>query len=142
MEGTDSAISGDRSLLSSSARVYDLVSVTGDVHHIFPKAYLQAHGYNDKNLYNQVANYAYLDTGVNIAVGKKEPREYFSETLEGCHGAQSIGTITEESEFWENLDVNCIPHEIVNMTYVDYTEFLKKRRVMMAQKIKKYYQML
>ena len=133
---------GDRSLFSNSAKVYDLVAVTGDVHHIFPKKYLQDNGYNDKNFYNQVANYAYLDTGVNISVGKKEPKEYFSEALAGCGGAQTIGTITNESEFWANLDANCIPHEVVNMTYADYMEFLKRRRVMMAKKIREYYGML
>lgn len=133
---------GDRSLLSNSAKVYDLVAVTGDVHHIFPKKYLQNHGYNDKNLYNQVANYAYLDTSVNISVGKKEPREYFSEALTGCGGQQTIGTIINEDEFWDNLDVNCIPHGVVNMTYADYLDFLKERRVMMARKIRKYYESL
>ena len=40
------------------------------------------------------------------------------------------------------VDANCIPREVVNMTYADYTEFLKQRRVMMAQKIRKYYESL
>lgn len=133
---------GDRSLLSNSAKVCELVAVTGDVHHIFPKKYLQDNGYNDKNLYNQVANYAYLDTGINISVGKKEPKDYFSEALAGCTGTQKVGTITDETSFWENLDTNCIPHEIVHMTYVDYMEFLKQRRVLMAKKIRKYYELL
>ncbi len=133
---------GDRSLLSNSSKVADLVAVTGDVHHIFPKKYLQDNGYNDKNFYNQVANYAYLDTGVNISIGKKEPGEYFSEALAGCGSIQTIGTIADEAEFWNNLDVNCIPHEIINMGYKDYTEFLKQRRIMMAQKIRIYYKTL
>lgn len=104
--------------------------------------FVRINGYNDKNFYNQVANYAYLDTGVNISIGKKEPKEYFSEALAGCSGTQTVGTITDETEFWANLDANCIPHEVVNMTYADYTEFLKQRRVMMAQKIRKYYEAL
>lgn len=133
---------GDRSLLSNSSKVYDLIAVTGDVHHIFPKKYLQDNGYNDKNYYNQVANYAYLDTGVNISIGKKEPKQYFSEALSGCKGVQTVGTITNESEFWNNLDVNCIPHNIVNMTFTDYMDFLRQRRIMMAQKIRKYYESL
>ena len=132
----------DKSLLSKNTKISDLVSVTGDVHHIFPKAYLQANGYNDKNIYNQVANYAYLDTNVNISVGKKGPKEYFSEALAGCEKKQTIGNITEESEFWENLDANCIPREILNMTYIDYLDFLKLRRMLMANKIRKYYESL
>ena len=133
---------GDRSLLSNRSKVCELVAVTGDVHHIFPKKYLQDNGYNDKNLYNQVANYAYLDTGVNISVGKKEPKDYFSEALAGCAGTQKVGDITDETSFWENLDTNCIPREVVHMTYVDYMEFLKQRRVLMAKKIRKYYELL
>ena len=133
---------GDRSLLSNSSKVYDLVAVTGDVHHIFPKKYLQDNGFNDKNFYNQVASYAYLDTGVNISIGKKEPKEYFSEALAGCSGKQTVGTITDEREFWENLDANCIPHDVVEMTYANYVDFLKQRRLMMAQKIRKYYESL
>ncbi len=133
---------GDKSLFSNSSKVYDLVAVTGDVHHIFPKKYLQDHGYNDKNFYNQVANYTYLDTVVNIAIGKKEPKEYFSEALKGCDGNQTIGTITDKADFWENLSTNCIPREVVNMTYENYVDFLKKRRVMMAQKIHNYYKAL
>lgn len=36
-------------------------------------------GYNDKNSYNQVANYAYLDTGVNISVlAEQLPKSLFS----------------------------------------------------------------
>ena len=96
----------------------------------------------DKNFYNQVANYAYLDTGVNISIGKKEPKEYFSEALTGCSGTQTVGTINDETELWANLEANCIPHEVVNMTYVDYMDFLRRRRTMMAQKIRKYYDML
>ena len=133
---------GDRSLLSNSSKVYDLVAVTGDVHHIFPKKYLQDNGYNDKNFYNQVANFAYLDTGVNISVGKKEPKDYFSKALKGCSGTQTIGTITSEDDFWANLEANCIPKEIVNMTYADYRGFLRMRRAMMAQKIRQYYESL
>ena len=87
-------------------------------------------------------NYAYLDTGVNISIGKKEPKEYFSETLAGCHSSQAIGTITDEKDFWANLDANCIPREVVNMTFEDYSAFLKQRRVMMAQKIQRYYEAL
>ena len=50
---------GERSLLSNSARVSELIDAS-DIHHIFPKAYLKASGIDDKAAYNQVANYAYL----------------------------------------------------------------------------------
>lgn len=130
----------DRSLLSNSSKVSDLISVAGDVHHIFPKEYLKQNGFNDKSKYNQVANYAYLDTGVNISIGKKAPNDYFSCALEQCQTSEiKIGTITDEEEFWENLKSNCIPNDILTMDASDYLPFLEKRRKLMAQKIKDYY---
>ena len=57
----------DHSLLSNSSKVEHLITIAGDVHHIFPKGYLKKNGFDDKSLYNQVANYTYLDTTVNIA---------------------------------------------------------------------------
>ncbi|WP_026765532.1 GmrSD restriction endonuclease domain-containing protein [Selenomonas ruminantium] len=134
---------GDHSLLSTTSKVEHLITVAGDVHHIFPKEYLKQNGYNDKSLYNQVANYTYLDTTVNIAVGKKAPSDYFNQALSQC-GTDKLtcGTIAEESVFWENLDANCIPHRITTMTSSDYPEFLKERRVLMAKKIRDYYEKL
>jgi hypothetical protein len=131
---------GDRSLLSNSSKVTDLISVAGDVHHIFPKEYLKQNGIHEKSRYNQVANYAYLDTSVNISVGKRAPNDYFRIAKEQCStGRIEIGTITNENEFWENLATNCIPAEVVNMTAEDYPTFLQKRRARMAAKIRDYY---
>lgn len=130
----------DRSLLSNSSKVSDLISVAGDVHHIFPKAYLKRNGFEDKSTYNQVANYAYLDTGVNISVGDKAPSEYFNEAMKQCDDKKLVaGTITDRTELLKNLELNSIPQSIVNMTASDYPSFLQQRRVMMAKKIKDYY---
>lgn len=132
--------SGDRSLLSSSSKVSDLISISGDVHHIFPKEYLKRSGYADKNMYNQVANYAYLDTGVNISIGMKAPNDYFTVAKEQCSsGTIKVGTILGEEDFWSNLKLNCVPQDIINMTAEDYPRFLTERRVMMANKIRGYY---
>lgn len=131
---------GDRSLLSNSSKVADLITVAGDVHHIFPKEYLKQSGITDKSRYNQVANYAFLDTGVNISIGKKAPHEYFSAALAQCEtGTIEVGTITNTAEFWINLKTNCIPEDVVNMSAEDYVAFLQKRRTMMAAKIRDYY---
>lgn len=130
----------DRSLLSNSSKVSDLVSVAGDIHHIFPKAFLKKSGYDNKTMYNQIANYAYLDTGVNIAIGMKAPSDYFIEAAKQCEtGVISVGTIVRKEELIENLKVNCIPEGIGNMGPEDYPEFLIQRRKLMAQKIKEYY---
>ncbi len=131
---------GDRSLLSNSSKVTDLITVAGDVHHIFPKEFLKDNDITDKTKYNQVANYAFLDTGVNISIGKKAPNVYFAQALAQCDtGIIEVGTITDKEEFWSNLEANCIPREVIDMTADDYAAFLAQRRALMASKIKKYY---
>ncbi len=133
----------DRSLLSGNVDVEDLVSSMGDVHHIFPKQYLKDNGVTDKASYNQVANYTYLDTSINIAVGKKAPNEYFKMAEEQSEGAEgTIGTIKNNDEFKSNLLVNCIPEDVLDMEAGDYEHFLVERRKLMARKIKKYYNSL
>lgn len=133
---------GDRSLLSSSAKVADLLSA-GDVHHIFPKEFLKRSGIVDKAKYNQVANYAYLDTGVNISIGKQAPADYFSAALAQCDTKETkVGTITDEKTLHDNLATNCIPTDIFHLTADDYANFLQERRILMAKKIKEYYHSL
>lgn len=129
----------DMSLLSNNITVKDLIDISGDVHHIFPKEYLKSNGFS-KNLYNQDANYAYLDTQVNKSIGKKAPCEYFAEAFKQCETKEiTCGSITDIDILKENLSANCIPIEACNMTYADYESFLEKRRELMAKKIKHFY---
>lgn len=131
---------GDKSLLSNSSKVSDLILVAGDVHHIFPKGYLRDNGIESRSIYNQVANYTYLDTPVNIAVGKKPPNEYFVEAFKQCNTGEIVtGTIVDIEELKHNLKTNCIPEEIENMSASDFQSFLEARRVLMAKKIRGYY---
>lgn len=129
----------DMSLLSNNISVRYLIEMGGDVHHIFPKEYLKSKGFS-KNLYNQDANYAYLDTQVNKSIGQKAPHIYFSEAIAQCESKQiACGSITNLEELKENLTANCIPFEACNFSYKDYEDFLATRRKMMAEKIKNYY---
>jgi uncharacterized protein with ParB-like and HNH nuclease domain len=129
----------DKSLLDTNAKVADILTA-GDVHHIFPKEYLKSNGITDRALYNQVANYVYLDTSINIAIGKRAPNDYFPAALVQARGGEvSIGTIINEDKFWANLQTNCIPREVLGMTEKDYPQFLQTRRKLMALKIKDYY---
>lgn len=131
---------GERSLLSNSSKVSDLISTMGDVHHIFPKEYLKQNGITDKSTYNQVANFAYLDKAVNISIGKQAPCEYFKDAKLQCeNGEVKIGTITDTQSYYNNLQLNCIPQNIDEMDYNNYQEFLSERRKMMANKIKNFY---
>ena len=133
---------GDNSLLSSNIRVEELIRLGGDVHHIFPKKYLVEHGF-ERTQYNQTANYAYLDTPVNISIGKKAPKDYFSAALAQCGSDKAeTGSIIGEKVLRENLATNCIPEDVFEMDYTRYDEFLEKRRVLMAAKIRKYYESL
>lgn len=129
----------DLSLLSNNITVRDLIEISGDIHHIFPKEYLKSNGYN-KNLYNQDANYAYLDTQVNKSIGKQAPCEYFAKALKQCDTKEiECGSITELDALKANLEANCIPFEACSMTHESYEEFLDKRRNLMAKKIKNFY---
>lgn len=128
------------SSLLSNTPVSELINFGGDVHHIFPKKYLMEHGF-DRTQYNQTANYAYLDTPVNISIGKKAPKDYFSLALQQCGGEQAkCGSIMNEEDLRANLAINCIPEDIFDMDHTRYTEFLEKRRALMAAKIRKYYE--
>lgn len=132
----------DQSLLSQNIRVSELITLGGDVHHIFPKKYLVEHGF-ERTQYNQTANYAHLDTPVNISIGKKAPKDYFSAALAQCGSDKAeTGSIIDEKVLRENLAMNCIPEDIFEMDYTRYDEFLEKRRALMAQKIRKYYESL
>jgi hypothetical protein len=130
----------DNSLLMNGTKVRDLITTMGDIHHIFPKSYLQQNGLNDKSIYNQIANYTYLDTTTNISIADKSPSVYIAEAIEQCNSKKlKYGNITDINLFQENLKVNCIPADIVNMEFDNFDEFLLKRRKLMASKIRAYY---
>ena len=118
----------------------DVVANVGDIHHIFPRAYLREAIDAPQRLYNQVANYTYLEKKINIAIGKQNPGEYFSAAKHSCENGESyFGDITSLDELHANLAANCIPEDIFEMDASDYERFLDERRVLMAQKIKKYF---
>lgn len=132
-------MNNDMSLLSSNVTVRELISLGGDVHHIFPKEYLRSFGH-EKSSYNQEGNYVYLDRPVNISIGKQAPNEYFKKAFEQCKSKQVVcGSITDIDKLKENLNQNCIPKSIIDMDESNYEEFIQERRKLMAQKIKEYY---
>ena len=48
------------------------------VHHIFPKAVLYDAGYGRSQV-NAVANFCFLTQDTNLAIGKRQPEDYFAE---------------------------------------------------------------
>lgn len=129
----------DISLLSSNITIRDLISLGGDLHHIFPKEYLKSNHF-DKGKYNQEGNYTYLDRPVNESIGKKSPKEYFKLAVEQCETKKAIcGSIVNHEELKHNLEMNCIPEDIIDMDYTSYDNFIAERKKLMAKKIKKFY---
>lgn len=128
------------SMLMNGTKISDLISISGDVHHIFPRAYLQSSGITSKTKYNQVANYVYLDTQVNKAIGDDAPCVYFGSVKSQCDSKDiKLGNISDENLLRTNLKENCIPEEVFEMTAADYDDFLQKRRKLMAKMIEEYY---
>lgn len=129
----------DRGFLSKDVLVSDLISLRGDIHHLFPRDFLKKNGL-DRGKYNQIANYVYMQSEINIKVGNKPPKEYFE--LVTSHIASEnrlVSGLASQEELLANLSANCIPTEIMTMGLEDYQDFLVMRRKLMAQKIKEYY---
>lgn len=132
--------SADNTLFTQGFKVADVVGNVGDIHHIFPKAFLQRELDAPQRLYNQVANYTFLEKRINIAIKDACPGDYFTLAFSSCKdGSSYFGDIADEAELKNNLADNCIPEDITEMAAKDYERFLKERRTLMATKIKAYF---
>jgi hypothetical protein len=91
-------------------------------------------------MYNQIANYVYMQSEINIKVGNKPPEEYFQKVLDEMEKqSNTLSGISNMRELENNLAVNCIPKEIISMKIENYEDFLALRRKLMADKMKEYY---
>jgi hypothetical protein len=132
----------DKGFLSKDVLVGDLISLRGDIHHLFPKDYLKKNGL-DRSKYNQIANYVYMQSEINIKVGNKPPKDYFEVIkTQMLNGNQQVSGLSNEQQLLDNLKMNCVPIEIQQMSIDDYNNFLTLRRKLMATKIKEYYHSL
>ena len=132
----------EKGFLSKDITVKNLIEQRGDVHHIFPKDVLKKKGLT-RGQYNQVGNYVYTQSEINIKIGNKPVEKYLAEVKDQCNGDGLIyGGITELDLLYDNLKQNAVPETIFAMAMEDYQEFLLQRRVKMAEKMKKYYQMI
>jgi hypothetical protein len=114
----------------------------GDIHHLFPKDYLKKNGL-DSRQYNQIANYVYMQSEINIKVGNKPPQDYFEIVKKQMlDNNQQVSGLATEQQLLVNLKMNCVPTEIQQMNIDDYNDFLTLRRKLMATKIKEYYHSL
>jgi hypothetical protein len=129
----------DKGFLSKDVLVGDLISLRGDIHHLFPKDYLKKNGL-DKSKYKQIANYVFMQSEINIKVGNKPPKEYFQLIRKQiAEENKLVSGLSSEQELIENLKMNCVPIDILDMEIDNYQSFLATRRKLMSNKIKNYY---
>lgn len=126
----------DAKVLYSNMKVVDLLDPTVNSkksalerHHLFPRGYLKKEGFNDRRDVDQVANYALVEWGDNIAISDKPPWEYAPEMEKFFSGA----------ELKRMYEWHALPEKWYEM---DYEQFLEERRKRMAQVIKKGYERL
>ncbi len=133
-----------RGFLSKQITVESLIEDLGDIHHIFPKKYLQKNGVENRKDYNQIANYVCTQSEINRMIKDKPPCEYMSLMEQQVKGTGTFfyGGITEKDDLMGNLAENCIPKEFMDMDVSGYKVFLGERRKMMAQYIREYYESL
>lgn len=93
-----------------------------DKHHIFPDNYLKQHGQLTKR--SNRGNFALLDYENNIGISDKSPSEY----------AEEYRAVLGEEGYTENCRQHALPE---GWEHMDYEEFLEKRRILMAELVKK-----
>jgi len=133
---------GDLGFLSKDITVRDLLLNKGDKHHLFPRKYLMGKGLT-RGRYNQIANYVLAQSEINIAISDKSPEVYFADMAEQCNGGTAkYGGITDETDLRKNLEMHCVPQEVLNGEIPDYEDFLATRRSLMGLKIKEWFESL
>jgi hypothetical protein len=133
---------GDKGFLSRDITVNDLLLNRSDVHHVFPKKHLKQQG-RSRGEYNQIANYVLAQSEINIAIGHKAPEKYFAELVAQCDGGKlKYGGITSLAALKNNLRANCLPISLLDGGVPDYDMFLAERRLLMAKKIRDWFEAL
>ena len=118
-----------------------MVGVKGDLHHLYPKNYLTKKGLS-KIKYNQIANLAITESGINQSISDKSPEKYFAEIVTAVKGGKAkYGEINSDKSLRQNLEAHAIPSDILEYE-LDYDDFLELRRTNMAELIKDYFKKL
>lgn len=98
-------------------------------HHLFPKAWLVRNGIDHKRDTDQIANFALIEWSKNIEISDDDPSAYVPALR-----AQF------SSVDWQRMsEAHALPDEWEEM---DYFDFLKARRLLIAQKIRAGYECL
>lgn len=120
---------GDRAWLAKDTRAETVMEEEGNIHHIFPRAYLRTNHFSKAEI-NQIANYVWLTRPRNMDVGDQAPKDYLH--------SERINEFFNE----QNNAENAIPTALQDYDFHDYHHFLEQRRQLMAEKIHHYYDQL
>lgn len=101
-------------------------------HHIFPKNYLAQKFNLDRRQINQVANFTYLEFEDNIKISDSAPKDYFIDIKNKHYKNREI-------ELKKMLADHCLPENFYDM---DFNDFLKERRKLMAKAIRSVFESL
>lgn len=123
-------------VLFSNHKVADLLDPTTHAyrtslerHHLFPKAHLKSEGITDTRDINQTANFTMVEWGDNAKISDKPPKEYVPE-LSHRFSADEM----DKMRYWHALPDN--------WEQMDYREFLKRRRELIARVIADAYELI
>lgn len=98
-------------------------------HHLFPKSYLANQGITATRDTNQIANYAFVEWADNIKISDVAPKDYLPKIKERF----------SEAELARMYYYHALPE---NWEQMEYSDFLEKRRELMAQIIREGYRTL
>jgi len=133
---------GDKGFLSRDITVRDLLLNRSDVHHVYPRNFLERQGLA-RGRYNQIGNFVLAQSEMNIAIGDKAPEAYFAEIADQCGGGKKrYGGITKPADLCTNLRMNCIPESKLDGNVPSYNQFLAERRMLMSAKIREWFETL
>ncbi len=120
----------DAKVLFSGLKVGSLLDPTTDAfrnslerHHLFPKDWLKKNGFPEIYQTNQIANYALIEWPDNADISAQSPADYWPQFKNRYTKADWLS-----AHYWHALPENW---ETMN-----YEEFLKKRRGLIAQVIR------
>ncbi len=91
-----------------------------EVHHIFPKSLLKKNLVKD-DMINDIANLTFITSETNKKINKKEPISYFEE----------MNLFNDK----EKTNGHFLPLDKENLKISNYEEFLKQRRLLLAEAI-------
>lgn len=101
-------------------------------HHIFPKNYLMQQFNLDRRQINQVANFTYLEFEDNIEISDSAPKDYFIDIRNRYYKDREL-------ELKKVLIDHCLPDNFYDMNFND---FLKERRKLMAKTVRSVFETL